>query len=156
MAFISAQHHGLHTVVGLDKNLLVALYFAVDSHPDTDGEVFALRAVNKASDNRIAGSPFKISKPIKYYPNLVTPRIRAQEGLFVVCSIGNSVRLEFRSDWSIERLRIPQVNKEQIRYALFRLGVHASSIYPDIGGLSSRLLWQHTVKSPFIESLDLP
>ena len=50
-----------------------------------------------------------------------------------------------REDWAIERLRIPAERKEKIRYDLFRVGVHASSLLPDIDGLAARIRWQHTV-----------
>jgi hypothetical protein len=39
--------------------------------------------------------------------------------------------------------------KKRLRYALFRVGVHASSLFPDIDGLAARLRWQHAVTTPF-------
>lgn len=32
-----------------------------------------------------------------------------------------------------------------MRYDLFRLGIHASSLFPDVDGLAARLMWQHFV-----------
>lgn len=143
----AAQHHGLPTrLLDWSHNPLAALYFAVKEAPGSDGELFALNAPLKAPENCVGRSPFKIDRALKYYPNIVSPRIRAQEGLFVICPDPETpLDAALRSDWSLDKLLIPAEAKCRLRYELFRLGVHESSLFPDLDGLSARLKWQHTV-----------
>jgi hypothetical protein len=145
-----AQHFGLPTrLLDWTQNPLAALYFAVSKDPECDGKLFALRAVLKDSEITPTGSPFKIEKPRKFYPNHVTPRIRAQEGVFVACENAEQpLDTTLPEDWKIEDYLIPAGQKKELRYDLFRLGVHASSLFPDLGGLADRVGWQHTVKPP--------
>jgi len=131
----------------------VALYFVVEAEPEKDGELFALRAGKQVSVVERSGSPFSLHNAVKYFPTIVTQRIRAQEGLFVVCAeLETPLDDALPPEWECERLIIPANCKEKLRYALYRLGVHASSLFPDIDGLSARLQWQHAVRSPFVKA----
>lgn len=142
-----AQHFGLPTrLLDWTANPLIALYFAVEANPETDGELIALHAVAKLTETALGNSPFSVTRPMKFYPNIITPRIRSQEALFVVCcNIESPLDQYILKDWRIERLRIPKEKKDDLRYELYRIGIHKSSLFPDLGGLAERLKWQHSV-----------
>lgn len=147
-----ARHHGLPTrLLDWSNNPLIALYFAVEHHNSRDGELLALYAPRKASEKMIANaSPFSIEKPYKYIPSIITPRIRAQDGLFVICAdLENSLEECLSSrGWKLKKSTVPATMKEEIRYSLFRLGFHRSSLFPGLDGLSERIKWQHSRSSP--------
>ena len=133
---------------------MAGLYFAVIANPENDGRLFALRVTAKASESVRTALPFTITFPVKYYPNIVTPRIRAQEGLFIACAqLETPLDRALRDGWRIERLEVPAARKEELRYALFRVGIHASSLFPDVDGLAARIRWQHAIASPFEKDL---
>jgi len=142
-----AQHFGLPTrLLDWTANPLAALYFTVEANPGADGELIALRAIARIPETTLDSSPFSVNTPMKFYLNIITPRIRSQEALFVICSdIENPLDQNLRSDWKIERLQIPKEKKDSLRYELYRIGIHKSSLFPDLEGLAARLKWQHAV-----------
>lgn len=142
-----AQHHGLPTrMLDWTYNPLAALYFAVEKHEASDGKLFALGAPRSIASEKHPPSPFEVAKPFKVFPNIVSPRIRAQEGLFVVCAkLETPLGEGLRADWKIDEYLIPFAAKKVLRYQLFRLGIHASSMFPDLDGLAERVKWQREV-----------
>lgn len=142
-----AQHHRLPTrMLDWSYNPLAALCFAVEDHKESDGKLFALRAPKSIATEKHPPSPFDVDKPYKVFPNIVSPRIRAQEGLFVVCAkLETPLDEDLRPDWRINEYLIPSTAKKDLRYQLFRLGVHASSLFPDLDGLAKRVKWQREV-----------
>lgn len=142
-----AQHHGLPTrLLDWTYNPLVALYFATSAYEGLDGAFYGLKSTARQPKET---SPFEIANPVKYRPITITPRIRAQEGLFVACAdVEAPLDQRLRNGWKMESYVIPSDNKPTILYDLFRLGIHASSLFPDVDGLAARLRWQHLIHPP--------
>ncbi len=144
------QHHGLPTrMLDWTHNPLAALYFVVSDSTEKDGELFTLHSTRKAGEITLGKSPFDITKPMKYYPRIVSERLRAQEGLFIVFDKPETCLSSCKQDrWSIKSYLVPSESKRELRYDLFRMGVHESALFPDVDGLARRVAWQNGVLSP--------
>jgi hypothetical protein len=127
-------------------NPLAALYFVIRSHEGEDGRLCALHSRLPTSNEFREKSPFDITSPVKFYPRIVSPRIGAQESVFIACvAIENPLDEQLPQDWLIDQFIVPGAVKNKMRYELYRLGVHASSLFPDLDGLTARIAWQNTV-----------
>ena len=134
-----AQHHGLPTRL-LDWTLspLIALYFAVEKNMDEDAALFCLQHDEWLyGDNAFKNDPFTIARPIVYMPDHITPRLRAQQGVFTVQpNIDSELSLP-----NIEKYIIPKEKINDIKWQLFTYGITPKVIYPDVDGLCADLKW---------------
>jgi FRG domain len=135
-----AQHHGLPTrLMDWSRNPLVAAYFAVEDNHNDDSVVYAYRSKTHISLIR-DGDPFSRSKTGKFVPRHITRRITAQAGLF---TIHPDPEKPF-DDPSIDRLIVRKSCRKELKYILYKYGIHRATLFPDLDGLSRHIEWLRT------------
>lgn len=127
-----AQHHQLPTrLLDWSFNPSVALYFAVTGGEGLDGSLYALHAPLKVGDSKMKSvSPLDISHPVKFFSDIVTPRLAAQEGLFTIhARIEEPLDEQLPANWQLERIVVRAAQKAPFRYLLFRHGIHEARCF---------------------------
>jgi hypothetical protein len=135
-----ARHHGLPTrLLDWSRNPLVGAYFAVEKEHDADSIIYAYHSTTYIRTDK-KRKPFDIDRVGRFVPTHITPRITAQVGVF---TIHPKPKESFKSR-DVDRLIIKNDAREQIKWTLYRYGIHRASLFPDLDGLASHIKWLRT------------
>lgn len=149
-----AQQHGLPTrLLDWTRNPLTALWFAI--HKTGKKGINAVIWSYKPDDDDIIinpeapESPFEGKRTKVFEPRHIIPRIRAQEGVFTVHKYMPK-RKKFipfkkitRQKDKLKKIKIDTAAIPNLLNELYRCGIHAATLYPDLDGLSKRIKWEN-------------
>jgi len=131
------QHHGLPTrLLDWSKNPLIACWFAVEKETNKDSVIYSFKS-NDWLDFEKVKNPFEIDRVYRFMPNHIVSRITSQSGLFTVHP---DPTVSF-DDKNIDRIIIKNNHCRKIKKELFKLGVNASTVFPDLDGLTKTISW---------------
>lgn len=177
--YFIAQHHGLPTrLLDWTTNALVALFFAVSSHPGSDGSLYTMNGRNVwslepgnynevcSSDDPLVkdtceylvhGNPEKRKKPgyvVPVTPAPIHSRINSQASCFTLhmpdCRPFEQQAAEFK------KYCIPHDAKSPLLAKLRRLGIHAGSIFGDLDNVTKEICSAYGIKKAEAEVSNHP
>lgn len=151
-----AQHHGLPTrLLDWSENPLVALWFATERASDGEyGVVWMFDPLDTDIETLENTSPFKGTRTKVFNPNHIVERITAQNGWFSCHKLSGEkkfVPFEKIATYqdALQKIYVPKKLFPEIRVKLNAMGINASTIFPDLDGLSRHLTWKHLKEERF-------
>jgi hypothetical protein len=92
--------------------------------------------------------PQHLLKPVFVKPKMSNRRIIAQSGAFLIYGARRLRNTEVDTDLRLSRAIVPAEKKTEIRKQLERLGIHASSLFPEIDKAASYIVSRYATGEP--------
>lgn len=148
------QHHGAATrFIDVSRNMLVALWFACRSQPDSTGLLFGVHTdmisgLEGNSENSAYNDAFPPGEKIKedylptlWQPPVVTKRIASQSAQFLYSTISHdrmgSLALDKRNGSYLAMAITPRRKRKFLRQLEYNFDIRLITLFPDIDGFCS-------------------